>query len=121
MEIQAIRSTATVDTTAQTKAASAAAPQKPAGPPPAGGARPAKPAGGPKPAETQAGAQSTDSSTSTSSTKKTYDKRDANQDGTVSSQEELLYTLTHPNEENKSQMTASAIQLQNGLKAYQQG
>jgi len=117
MEIQAIRSTATVDTTAQTKAASAA-PQKPAGPPPAGGARPAKPAGGPKPTAAQAGTESTDS---TSSTKKTYDKRDANQDGTVSSQEELLYTLTHPNEESKTQLTASASQLQNGLKAYQQG
>lgn len=35
-------------------------------------------------------------STSSSSSTKTYDKKDTNQDGTVSAYEELVYDMKHP-------------------------
>ena len=57
-----------------------------AGPPPGGG-----PAGGPPPG----GAGKAGGSTSTGASSKTYDKMDLNQDGTVSSVEELVYELKH--------------------------
>ena len=53
------------------------------------------PAGG-MPAGAQAAGST--SQTSTSSTDSTYDKKDANKDGTVTAQEEILYGLKHPAE-----------------------
>jgi len=87
----------------------AAAAQKTGGKPPAG-------AGGPKPAEASGSTGSTSSSAA-----KIYDKRDTNQDGVVSYQEELLFSVAHPTDETQSsQASTSASQLQSGLKAYQQ-
>jgi len=72
------------------------------GKPPAG----ASSSGGAQQSTASAGSSSSSAST------KTYDKKDANKDGTVSSQEELMYDLKHP--------TAEYTQ-QGGLKADTSG
>jgi hypothetical protein len=114
MEIQAISSATatlaqsqTTNESASTSKVSQSAAPKPVRtpPPPVGGAKPVAPSSG---------------DSSGSSVKKIYDKQDANQDGIVSYQEELLYTLKHPPEETEEQPTVSASQLQAGLNAYQQ-
>jgi hypothetical protein len=118
MGIQAVQSTTAVDLTAQAQAQSSSASkvsgqknqpaaQKAGGAPPAGGG--AKPAAAAK------------SSSSSSSTAKIYDKRDANQDGVVSYQEEMVYAIKHPTDETQEQTAVSSSQMQSGLKAYQQG
>jgi hypothetical protein len=101
---------ASASTTATDQASQpVAAAQKTEGKPPAG-------AGGPKPAETGASTGSKSSSAT-----KIYDKRDTNQDGVVSYQEELLYSVAHPTDETQSsQSSTPTSQLQSGLKAYQQ-
>jgi hypothetical protein len=60
------------------------------------------------------------SSSSSSSTAKTYDKRDINQDGTVSDQESVRYALTHAADQNQAATTTTNNQIQAGLNAYQQ-
>lgn len=111
MEIQAISSN--VANLAQSQSSSESAstgkveqPDKPK----AGGAPPA--GGGAKPSVSNDG--------SSSSTEKVYDKRDTDQDGIVSYQEELLYSLKHPPEETQVKSTVSTSQIQAGLKAYSQ-
>jgi hypothetical protein len=115
MEIQAIgRAVATLaqsqsaNESASTSKANQPETQKAGGAPPAGG--------GAKPI-----ASSDNTSSSSSSIAKVYDKRDANQDGIVSYQEELLYSLKHPPEETQDQSAVSTSQIQAGLNAYQQG
>ncbi len=112
MEVQSVSSAA--PTVAQTRSASENASagkasqligQKKGGTPPTGG--------GAKPS-----AASTSSSNSISNTAKVYDKRDADQDDTVSYQEDLLYALKNPSEETQSQTTVSASQIKAGLQAY---
>jgi len=66
----------------------------PSGAPPAGGGKGAGGAG-------QAGGSSSASST------KTYDKKDANQDGTVSNSEELVYEIKHPNAAGSDKQASS--------------
>jgi hypothetical protein len=87
--------------------------------PKAGGTPPAGGGGGAKKA---ASSDSTSSSSSTSSSTKTYDPADTNQDGTVSYEEAVRYSLMHPNNEKAQEKvtTASANQLQSALSAYQQ-
>jgi hypothetical protein len=64
---------------------------------------------------------SSSSSTSGSSTSLVYDVRDTNQDGVVSSQEELAYEAKHPNAAVKTQNSASGnSQFQNAINQYQQ-
>lgn len=114
MEIQAVSSVATTITQSQSAGESVSSGKagqvKKGGPPPSGGAKPA------------AASTSTNSSAnSISNTAKVYDKRDADQDGTVSYQEELLYSLKYPTEETNVEVTVSASQIKAGLKAYQQG
>lgn len=106
MEIQAISSVTPVQSQSASESTTTtqAAPQKAGGPPPAGGTNPT----------------STSESSSDSATAKIYDKRDTNQDGIVSYEEELLYALTHLTEETQKQSTASISQTQAGLNAYQQ-
>ncbi len=113
MEIQAISSA--VATLAQSQSASEnasasktnqPAAQKTGGSPPPGGAKPV--------------AANESSNSSSSSAAKIYDKRDADQDGTVSYQEELLYSLKHPTEEAQEEAAVSLSQVQVGLNAYQQ-
>lgn len=70
--------------------------------PPAGGAPPP----GGQPVAAQGGAQGSEESSSSTST--TYDKMDANKDGTVSAQEEFTYKLKHPGEEDTSKQSTSA-------------
>ena len=111
MEIQAISSTAaTLAQSQSTSAGASASKASQSAPPKAGGTPPAKP-----PA-----AASESSSSSNSSTDKIYDKRDADQDGIVSYQEQLLYSLKHPTDETESEATVSASQTQAGLSAYKQ-
>lgn len=64
------------------------------GPPPGGKGGP-PPSGGPTGASTAGGAGQANGSASTNSAK-TYDKADANKDGTVTSMEALVYQLKHP-------------------------
>jgi hypothetical protein len=114
VEIQAVSSVATTITQSQPAGESVSSGKagqvKKGGPPPSGGAKPA------------AASTSTNSSAnSISNTAKVYDKRDADQDGTVSYQEELLYSLKYPTEETNVKVTVSASQIKAGLKAYQQG
>jgi Ca2+-binding EF-hand superfamily protein len=52
-------------------------------------------------------------SSQTSSTK-AYDKKDTNEDGTVSTQEELAYDLTHLEEKTKSQDTDTTSKIRGG-------
>ena len=77
---------------------------KPAGSPPPGG----PPPGGPPPAGGHSGGKSASSSTSraSSSTAKTYDKKDSNQDGTVSAAEELTYDIKHPTAKSAAQSSS---------------
>ena len=113
MEIQAISSTAaTLAQSQSTSAGALASKASQSAPPKAGGTPPAKP-----PA---AASESSSSSSSSSSTDKIYDKRDADQDGIVSYQEQLLYSLKHPTDETESEATVSASQTQAGLSAYKQ-
>ncbi len=65
-----------------------------------GGQRPggASPAGGQKPSG---------ASGSSASSSKTYDKKDANKDGTVSTMEEILYSLKNPVQSQESSTTGS--------------
>ena len=113
MEIQAISSTAaTLAQSQSTSAGASASKASQSAPPKAGGTPPAKP-----PA---AASESSSSSSSSSSTDKIYDKRDADQDGIVSYQEQLLYSLKHPTDETESEATVSASQTQAGLSAYKQ-
>lgn len=109
MEIQAISSTAaTLAQSQSTSAGASASKASQSAPPKAGGTPPAKP-----PAAAS-------ESSSSSSTDKIYDKRDADQDGIVSYQEQLLYSLKHPTDETESEATVSASQTQAGLSAYKQ-
>jgi hypothetical protein len=56
---------------------------------------------------------------SSSADNKTYDKKDSNKDGTVSSQEELLYDLTHPNGESATVAEKSDTkQEKSGVETY---
>jgi hypothetical protein len=72
---------------------------------PSGGAKPPSGAKGAPPAGGgQAGSAST--STSSSSTK-SYDKADANKDGTVSAVEQLLYSIKHPDVTSSSDKTSA--------------
>jgi hypothetical protein len=117
MGIQAVHSSTAVDLTTQVQTQKARAnaavnqgsqiaPKKTGGSPPPGGgdAKPASPS----------------SSSSGSSSAKIYAKQDTNQDGIVSQQELLQYSLKHPAEETENQSSVSTSQLQTGLKAYQQ-
>lgn len=72
----------------------------------AGGARGAggPPRGGGRPG----GAENSSSSKKASSSSTIYDKRDTNQDGTVSPMEELAYDLKHPGDATQSS-TSSAL------------
>ena len=72
------------DKAAQTKSA----------PPPSGGAAPS------------GGSGKTSGSTGSSSSNKTYDKMDANKNGTVTAQEEFEYKLKHPESVDASQATS---------------
>ncbi len=47
------------------------------------------------------GAKQSSGASSSSSSKKDYDKKDLNKDGTVSTEEELIYALKHPQETKK--------------------
>ena len=114
MEVQSVSSAA--PTVAQTRSASESASagkvsqlitQKKGGTPPAGGGA-------------KLAAASTSSNSISSTAKALYDKRDADQDDTVSYQEDLLYALKNPSEETQSQITVSASQIKAGLQAYQQ-
>jgi hypothetical protein len=67
--------------------------------PPAGGHR-----GGPS-SEPPGDGQEPSGSRGSSQSNTTYDKKDANKDGTVSAQEEYEYDLTHPAEAKKGQQT----------------
>ena len=112
MGIQAISSVTVADPTLlaqlqSTSKASHSARPKAGGAPPAGG-------GGAKPAAASS------ASTSGSSTSKVYDKRDLNKDGTVSYEEQLLYSIQHPTEETGSQSAVSSNKLKTGLNAYKQ-
>jgi hypothetical protein len=72
--------------------------------PPAGGGRPGGPGGpgGPPPN----GASQSSGASNSSSSSKTYDKKDLNQDGTVTSVEELLYGIEHPDDTTTTSSTA---------------
>lgn len=100
------RSTAESTTTSATE--NATVPQK------SGAAPPPKVSGVAKPVEST-------SSASTLTTDKIVDKRDANQDGAVSYQEELLYSLKQASSENQNQAAVTTNQVQVGLNAYKQG
>lgn len=123
MAIQAIGSSTTVDMSASLRARTTAEttstnttdgvtpPQKP------GGAPPPKVGGKGKPAESGQSA----SNTTKLATDKIYDKRDDNQDGVVSYQEELLFSLKQASSQNQNQAAATTNQIQAGLNAYKQG
>lgn len=104
-------STGTIDlsTLAQARATSASLPatQKTGGTPPVGGeVKPAAPSAVTSPSPSLSSA-------------KIYDKRDSNQDGAISNQEELLYSLKQSTTETQQQSSVSANQMQTGLSAYQ--
>jgi Ca2+-binding EF-hand superfamily protein len=79
------------------------------------GAQGAPPSGG-----ATGGAQASNGA-STSSSNKTYDKKDANKDGTVSAQEELNYDLKHPGEVTEKDIVSLVDKLKNGTQYDQQG
>lgn len=82
---------------------------------PSGGARPPSGAKGAPPAGSGGGGQTSSSSSSSSSgSTKSYDKADANEDGTVSEVEQLLYSLKHPDATSSSDK-ASAQSLGNTI------
>jgi hypothetical protein len=107
MEIQAISSVVATPVQSQAigESTSKSKTSQPAAPAAGGGAKPTT---------------SSDSVSSSSSSEKIYDKRDADQDGIVSYQEELLYSLKHPTEETQNESSVSTSQIQAGLNAYQQ-
>jgi len=82
--------------------------QKTGGMPPAGGSTKS--------------AASSSADESSSSASKVYDPRDANQDGTVSFMEKLMYSLQNPTEEKQDDSSSWLTNLlqQNGLNTYQQ-
>jgi hypothetical protein len=122
MGIQAISGSSSISMTrlaeaqasTATNKATAQAAKKTGGTPPAGGS------GAAKPAESSASTSSASSASSTSSTSLAYDPRDTNQDGIVSMQEELAYTINHPTEETQESSEVSESQKQVGLYAYRQ-
>jgi hypothetical protein len=69
--------------------------------PPAGGGR-AGGAGGAPPN----GAKQSSGASDSSSSNKVYDKKDLNKDGTVSAEEEILYSIKHPGEATTPSTTA---------------
>ena len=71
--------------------------QRPGGTPPAGGQKPS-------------GASGSSASSSSASSSKTYDAKDTNQDGTVSTMEEIKYSLKHP-EQSQESSTSGAIDI----------
>ena len=77
--------------------------------PPAGG----KPSGGPPkgapPKGAKGGGQGKGASSGSSSSNKTYDKMDANKDGTVSEMERLEYTLKHPKDTSDDSKSSSSV------------
>ena len=74
--------------------------------PPAGG-RPAGGTGGrPQGGAPPSGASKASGASASSSTSKVYDQKDANQDGTVSWEEELTYSLKHPDGAGQASATA---------------
>ncbi len=83
----------------------------------AAGSSPARamPAAG-KPAPAARPAEGGEKAASSSDSSKIYDKKDADKDGVVSYQEELLYSIQHP----ENDPAVSSSKLQQGLKAYQQ-
>lgn len=70
--------------------------------PPQGSPPKAPPAGGPPAGGAQAAGTS-----SQATSNKTYDKADTNQDGTVSSQEALLYQIKHPTDASAKDKSSS--------------
>jgi len=70
---------------------------------PSGGGKPPSGAKGAPPAGGGGGGQT---SSSSSSSTKSYDKADANKDGTVSDVEQLLYSLKHPDATSSSNKTS---------------
>jgi len=75
---------------------------------PSGGAKPPSGAKGAPPAGSGGGGQaSSSSSSSSSSSTKSYDKADANEDGTVSEVEQLVYSLKHPDATSSSGKTSA--------------
>ena len=78
------------------------------------------PAGGKPPQEAQGDTVQLSSQAKTSSTEnKTYDKKDSNKDGTVSSAEELAYDLAHPNGESATTVEKSDTnQVKAGVQTY---
>jgi hypothetical protein len=82
--------------------------------PPAGGQPPQGAQGDTVQLSTKEGGES-----SSSSDTKSYDKKDLNKDGTVSSQEELMYDLTHPKDGNTTNvLTSSDNQKKSGVETY---
>ena len=106
-----MRTRATTENTSTNNTENSSAPQKSAGNPPV------RIGATPKPVESSAST----SNTSKLSTDKIYDKRDANQDGTVSYQEELLFAIKQASSENQNQAALTTNQVQAGLNAYKQG
>ena len=83
-------------------------------------AKSAPPAGGPPPS---GGAQKAagGSGSSSASSAKVYDKKDANKDGTVSYQEEMVYDQKHPGEVDESASAGSKNKLQSEAGYDRQG
>jgi hypothetical protein len=119
MEIQAISSTAATLAQSQTTQANADASKanKAAPPPPPPPATPPPP---PPPKPVASSESGTGNSSSNSSTAKIYDRRDEDQDGTVTYQEALLYSLKHPPEETEVEPAVTPSQMQAGLNSYKQ-
>jgi hypothetical protein len=118
MEIQAVSSVTTISSLSQLANESASTSKT--SQPDTQKAGKAPPPGGKGGGITPAATSENSNNGSSSSTTKIYDKRDTNQDGIVSYQEELLYSLKNPMDESQDQSTVSASQKQTGLNAYQQ-
>lgn len=61
---------------------------------------------------------SSKSSGSQSSSNQTYDKKDANKDGTVSAPEELAYYIAHPTDEGTDTNSSSSVKQNTLLETY---
>jgi hypothetical protein len=59
--------------------------------------------------------KSSGSQSSSSSSNQTYDKKDANKDGTVSAPEELTYDIAHPTDDGSNSDTSTSSTKQNTL------
>lgn len=59
--------------------------------------------------------KSSGSQSSSSSSNQTYDKKDANKDGTVSAPEELAYDIAHPTDDGSDSETGTSSTKQNNL------